>query len=181
MIPAGDSSTRVEKAGSIRYNSDLNRYEGFLNDTDEWTSFEGLGDTDGDTYIDCDSEATEDFNDTDRMSFFTAGCSAMTIYPDSTVAFAGDIRFDNITVYDSDSMTGPISATSEFIYLKVNGKDRAIRLWSTPSDTRGDLQTIHGENIIQIGDECGSGISGDIPMQSISAESILSNPPTQSI
>ena len=103
----------------------------------------------------------------------------MTITPNQTVAFAGDIQFDNITVYDSNSVTGPLSATSEFIYLKVNGKDRAIRLWETPQDTREDLETLHGENITHIGDDCGLGNYGMIPTQTISAQNVLFTPPTQ--
>ena len=178
MITSGTTQERVDKTGSIRWNSDLNRYEGYLVDTNTWASLNSIGDTDGDTYIDIDAEASE-YPDSDVMSMYTAGCSAMTIYPDQTVAFAGDIQFDNITVYDSDSVTGPLSASSEFIYLKVNGKDRAIRLWHTPEDTRQDLTTIHGENITEIGDDCGLGLFGDIPMQTISAQNVLTSPPTQ--
>jgi hypothetical protein len=110
---------------------------------------------------------------------YTAGCSGMTIYPDQTVAFAGDIRFDNVTVYDEKTATGPLIATSEFIYLMVNGKARAIRLWETPQDTREDLQTVHGEDIVNIGDACGTGLNGKIPVQSISANDVLFNPPTE--
>ena len=178
MITSGTTQERVDKTGSIRWNSDLNRYEGYLVDTNTWASLNSIGDTDGDTYIDIDAEASE-YPDSDVMSMYTAGCSAMTVYPDQTVAFAGDIQFDNITVYDSDSVTGPLSASSEFIYLKVNGKDRAIRLWHTPEDTRQDLTTIHGENITEIGDDCGLGLFGDIPMQTISAQNVLTSPPTQ--
>ena len=178
MITSGSTQERVDKTGSIRWNSDLNRYEGYLSDINTWQSFNGIGDTDGDTYIDIDAEAA-DYPDSDVMSLYTAGCSAMTVYPDQTVSFAGDIQFDNITVYDNDSVTGPLSASSEFIYLKVNGKDRAIRLWHTPADTRQDLTTIHGENITEIGDDCGLGLFGDIPMQTISAQNVLTSPPTQ--
>ena len=77
----------------------------------------------------------------------------MTIGPDQKVTFSGDIEFDNITIYDNNSVTGPLSATTEFIYLKVNGQDRAIRLWATPGDTRTGLRTIHGEKIHHIADD----------------------------
>ena len=105
----------------------------------------------------------------------------MVAYPDQTVAFAGDIRFDNITVFDESATTGPLSATSEFIYLTVNGKQRAIRLWDTPVNTRGDLHTIRGEHIINIGQDCVLGTHGDTPMQTISANDVLSTPPTQGV
>ena len=176
MITSGTTDERVDKTGSIRWNSEVNRYEGYRDDTKSWVSLQSIGDTDGDTYIDVDAG---EYADSDRMTMYTVGCSAMTIYPNQTVAFAGDIQFDNITVYDSNSVTGPLTATSEFIYLKVNGKDRAIRLWTTPEDTREDMETFHGESVTHIGDDCGLGLSGQIPTQTISAQNVLFSPPTQ--
>ena len=179
MITSGDSSTRVNKTGSIRWNSEVNRYEGYLDHLDQWASFTSIGDTDGDTYIDVDAESNN-YGDSDRMAFYTAGCSAMALYPDSTVAFAGDIRFDNVTIYDSNNLTGPISATSEFLYLSINGKMRAIRLWDTPEDYEHDVRTIHGENIAQIGDDCALGLEGLRPVQTIDARpQTLSDPLTE--
>ena len=178
MITAGATEERVDKRGSIRWNTDLNRYEGYLIHNDTWGSLNSIGDTDGDTYIDIDAES-EHYPDSDRLALYTAGCSAMTIHPNQTVVFAGDIQFDNITIYDNNSVTGPLTATSEFIYLKVNGKDRAIRLWETPKDTREDLETFHGDSIVHIGDPCGLGHLGQIPTQTISAQNVLFSPPTQ--
>jgi cytoskeletal protein CcmA (bactofilin family) len=176
MLTSGDTQERIDKTGSIRWNNELNRYEGYRDDTDSWVSLQSVGDTDGDTYISVDAG---DYPDSDRIAIYTVGCSAMTIYPNQTVAFAGDIQFDNITIYDNNSVTGPLTATSEFIYLKVNGKDRAIRLWATPEDTREDVETFHGESLTHIGDECGLGLGGQIPTQTISAHPVLNNPPTQ--
>ena len=178
MITSGTTDERVDKTGSIRWNSELNRYEGYRDDTKSWVSLQSVGDSDGDTYVSVDAG---DYPDSDRLALYTAGCSAMTLYPNQTVAFAGDIQFDNITIYDNDSVTGPLSATTEFIYLKVNGKDRAIRLWATPEDTREDIETLHGENVTHIGDECGLGHGGQIPTQTISAHPVLFSPPTQRI
>ncbi|NCZ63805.1 MAG: hypothetical protein EBY62_08435, partial [Cellvibrionales bacterium] len=180
MLPAGDTATQVDKKGSIRWNDEVNRYEGYNDAIGTWMGFGTLGDTDGDTYIDWDAEGAN-YPDSDRMSMYTAGCSAMTIHPDQTVVFAGDIQFDNVTVYDSQSVTGPLTATSEFLYLKVNGKDRAIRLWSTPQDTRDDLETIHGESIVRIDESCAHGAGGSLPFQTISAVDVLNNPPTQGL
>ena len=176
MITSGTTDERVDKTGSIRWNSEVNRYEGYRDDTKSWVSLQSIGDTDGDTYVSVDAG---DYPDSDRLSLYTAGCSAMTMYPNQTVAFAGDIQFDNITIYDNDSVTGPLSATTEFIYLKVNGKERAIRLWATPEDTREDIETLHGESVTHIGDECGLGHGGQIPTQTISAHPVLFSPPTQ--
>ena len=113
MIPTGDDSTRVNKPGSVRYNTELKRYEGYMDHLDGWIDFSGLSDADGDTRIDVDAEDHR-YSDSDRMAFFTAGCSAMTIMPDQTVAFAGEIRFDNITVYDKTSLTGPMVILESF-------------------------------------------------------------------
>ena len=180
LLPVGDTYARYDAPGSIRWNSELERYEGWWQDKDDtgygyWVSLSDLQDADGDSGV----LVNHGGEDIDMVTIFTAGCTAMTVYPDQTVAFAGDIQFDNITVYDSDSVTGPLSATSEFIYLKVNGKDRAIRLWETPADTREDLVTLHGENITELGDDCGLGLLGNIPMQTISAQNVLTSPPTQ--
>ena len=179
-VTVGDSQSRLNKPGSIRWNTELERYEGYNAAYDLWMSLTTIGDTDGDTYISVDAEESS-HTDSDCLSLFTAGCSAMVAYPDQTVAFAGDIRFDNITVFDESATTGPLSATSEFIYLTVNGKQRAIRLWDTPVNTRGDLHTIRGEHIINIGQDCVLGTHGDTPMQTISANDVLSTPPTQGV
>ena len=182
MITTGDTDQRVDKPGSIRYNTELERYEGYLDESEQWVGFGGAGkgggDTDGDTFVDVDAG---DYVDSDVIGMYTAGCSAMAIYPNQTVAFAGDIQFDNVTVYDNDSVTGPLTATSEFLYLKVNGKDRAIRLWATPEDTEQDLETIHGESISWVSDECAHGLEGNLPVQTISAHPVLNSPPTQGI
>ena len=182
LITAGESDTRVEKRGSIRWNTELQRYEGYNDVYDVWMSFTELEDTDGDTRISLDAEEGS-YTDSDRIGLYTAGCSAMTIYPDQTVAFAGDIRFDNITVYDESQATGPLVATSEFIYLKVNGKDRAIRLWNTPFDTREELQTIHGEDLIDIDPDknCTTGIEPGTLLASISAKGVLADPPPDGV
>ena len=177
MIPAGTQQERVSKMGSIRWDTTEGRYEGYDVNKGVWLGLNDLSDDDGDTYIDVDSESDR-YPDSDRMTMYTAGCSAMTVYPNQTVAFAGDIQFDNITVYDSNSVTGPLTATSEFIYLKVNGKDRAIRLWSTPQDTEQDIETIHGESVSWIDDDCAHGVGGNLPVQTISALPLRS-PPTQ--
>jgi hypothetical protein len=177
-VPVGNNDERVDKVGSIRWNTDLYRYEGYNSKTGNWIGLSTHGDIDHDTYITVDA-AEDEYINSDQIGMYTAGCSAMTIYPDQTVAFAGDIRFDNVTVYDEDTATGPLIATSEFIYLKVNGKDRAIRLWETPADTREDIVSVHGEHIVDIGSECATGLEGTIPVQTISAQDVLANPPTE--
>ena len=178
MIPTGTTGQRVDKSGSIRYNTDTNKYEGYRSESESWITFTENGDQDGDTTIDYDAGS---YPNSDRIAVYTAGCSAMMVHPNQTVTFAGDIEFDNITVYDSNNITGPISATSEFIYLKINGKDRAIRLWTTPLDTEEDIETIHGESVAWINDTCAHGIGGNLPVQTISAEPVLRDTPTEKI
>ena len=152
-LPSGDNSTRSEKNGSIRWNTEENFYEGWSPDSQRWVKFHeptDRQDPDNNTYISFDAGA---YDNSDVIGLYTVGCSAMTVGPDQKVTFSGDIEFDNITIYDNNSVTGPLSATTEFIYLKVNGKDRAIRLWATPEDTRTGLRTIHGEKIHHIADD----------------------------
>ena len=181
MLPAGTTDQRVDKKGSIRWNNTLERYEGYNDVLDVWIPFgaaQSMSDLDGDTYVVMDGEdstptGTYPTGDSDRICMYTAGCSAMSINPNQTVCFAGDIQFDNITVYDSNSVTGPLSATSEFIYLKVNGKNRAIRLWTTPEDTRDDLETMHGESLSYIGEDHAHGHDGMLPFQTISANNVI--------
>ena len=178
MIPTGDDATRVNKPGSVRYNTELKRYEGYMDHLDSWIDFSGLSDADGDTYIDTDAESNR-YSDSDRMAFFTAGCSAMSIMPDQTVAFAGDIRFDNITVYDKNVLAGAMIDSGEFLYLMINGKPRAIRLWDVDAQTIDRMQTVHGEIMGDIGDECARGEGG---FNVISAGfDTLNNPPTEGL
>ena len=175
MLPAGGTSTRVSKPGSIRWNSETGSYEGYYEDRELWSSLGSdtvrVSDHDQDTYITLDAIERPEV-DADRMGFFTAGCSAMSIQPNQLVSFAGEIQFDNVPVYETSNGTAtPMEESTEFMFVYVNGKRRGIRLWDipenmTPSD---NMSTIAGEHILDIGEEgCSTGLNGKIPTQTIS-------------
>ena len=151
-VPVGTTAERPSSPanGMIRYDTDVEVFEGHMNGNWKRFALSNMYDADRDTGIDC--EVT---SDSDTITFYTMGCSAMQVQPDSSVTFGGDIAFDSATVYTSNSLTGPISASSDFLFLYVNGVRRAIRLWDIPANMPEDINTIHGELVTNIGDECG--------------------------
>ena len=173
MIPAGTSSERVDKTGSIRWNTERQAYEGYYDTTDEWSSLGSeltqVTDLDGDTYMTVDAGTLDD---SDRISLYTGGCSGITVYSNQKVAFAGEIQFDNIPVYDTSTGNTPMIDNNEFMFVYINGERKGIKLYDIPSGMVSDnLETIESEDLGNIGDPggCTSGLAGSIPMQAISA------------
>jgi len=82
-IPVGNTSQRpqggVVQTGQIRFNTQLNEFEGY-NGT-AWKNIGGVSDTDGDTFIDAEQSA-----DDDVLRFFTAGSERITISDTGIVA-----------------------------------------------------------------------------------------------
>ena len=168
LIPAGDNASRLDKTGSIRWNNELQRYEGYDDTRDTWLTFTNNGDDDGDTYITYDAG---DYVDSDRVAIYTAGCSAMTIHPNQTVVFAGDVQFDNIKVRSQHDHQSPATPSEDFIYIKINGRTRAIRLWDPPTyGVTVDLETIHGESVSMIDEACAHGEAGQGAMETIDSD-----------
>lgn len=171
MIPTGLTSERVAKTGSIRWNTQTKEYEGYYDNLNIWASLGSdtvvVNDSDEDTFITVDAEERVD---SDRISMFTAGCSAMTVMPNQTVRFAGEIEFDNIPVYNTTTGTQMV-ATDDYIFIYINGKRRAIRIYDIPEgmDTSDNMSTIAGEHILDIGESgCATGERGNLPTQTIS-------------
>ena len=172
MIPAGDSSTRVNKTGSIRWNTESNNFEGYMAHERAWAPL-GAGvnrftDEDEDTYLSVDAE---EWYNSDVISIYTAGCSALTVKPNQTVVFSGDIQFDRVSVFDTSAGNTDASLamieTDEYIFLMVNGKKRALRLYDIPEvATFADrYETFKHEDIVEIGGEsCSTGEYGKPPM-----------------
>ena len=176
MIPTGSNTTRVNKPGSIRWNTEINKYEGFYEDRGDWMSLGSdtvrISDLDGDTYIALDALDRPD-EDADRFCLYTAGCSAITVQPNQLTSFAGEVQFDNIPVYDTSTGTTPMTQTDEYMFLWINGKRRGIRLYDIPVDMipSDNMETLAGEAILDIGEEgCASGLNGKIPTQTMSGE-----------
>jgi len=84
-IPVGNTSQRpqggVVQTGQIRFNTQLNEFEGY-NGT-AWKNIGGVSDTDGDTFIDAEQSA-----DDDVLRFFTAGSERITISDTGIVAIS---------------------------------------------------------------------------------------------
>ena len=177
MIPSGDTSTRVQKTGSIRFNTQTQKYEGYYDDEDMWSTLgaieaKSLADDDRDTYITVDARNTDD---SDRIAMFTGGCSAIAISPNQKVAFAGEVQFDNIPVYDTtggDGETSTMEETNKFIFVMVNGKRHGIRLWDIPAEQQGindNIETLDDQYVMPIGYHgCATGEAGEIPMVTLS-------------
>lgn len=84
-IPVGNTSQRpqagVVQTGQIRFNTQLNEFEGY-NGT-AWKNIGGVSDTDGDTFIDAEQSADDDI-----LRFFTAGSERITISDTGVVAIS---------------------------------------------------------------------------------------------
>lgn len=106
IIPVGDTASRPASPtnGMIRYNSELNRYEGYNNGY--WLGLSGVQDADGNTYI--TAELTPGAND-NTIRFYTDGNLMVTI--DSTKLFAERLQTSNIDIQD-DTITS-ISTNSD--------------------------------------------------------------------
>ena len=93
IIPVGDNSERPASPtnGMIRYNDELNRYEGYNNGY--WLALSGVEDADGNTYI--TAELTPGAND-NTIRFYTNGNLMVTI--DSTKLFAERLQTTNLDI-----------------------------------------------------------------------------------
>ena len=76
-IPIGTTLQRptTEELGQIRYNTELDTYEGY-GAGNAWGSLGGVMDIDGDTYISAEDDTCDD---NDELKFFTAGSQRMII------------------------------------------------------------------------------------------------------
>ena len=106
QIPAGDNSQRpgTPTNGMIRYNTELNRYEGYSNGY--WTKLGGIQDVDGNTYI--LAEATPGAND-NTLYFYADGTLTATI--DSTKLFT--TRFQTANLDLQNNTITPVLADSD--------------------------------------------------------------------
>ena len=108
QIPVGSTLERpapgIASNGMLRYNTDLNRYEGYSNGY--WVKLGGLQDIDGNTKI--IAEATPGAND-NTLYFYADGNLTATI--DSTKLFAQRFQTVNLDIY-SNNIT-PITSNSD--------------------------------------------------------------------
>jgi hypothetical protein len=93
VVPIGNNSQRplVPTNGMIRYNSEINRYEGYNNGF--WLAMSGVQDADGNTYI--TAELTPGAND-NTIRFYADNNLMVSI--DSTKLFAERLRTTNLDI-----------------------------------------------------------------------------------
>ena len=93
-IPVGTTAQRPQSGsvatGQIRFNTQLNEFEGYNGTT--WSSIGGVSDTDGDTYINA-----EQSSDDDTLRFYTAGSERITISSLGIVNVASSQQSTSIT------------------------------------------------------------------------------------
>ena len=114
-IPRGASAGRpknltAEDVGYIRYNTQLNQFEGFGAGA-AWGSLGGVKDIDGDTYITAESTP-----DSDKLQFYTADAERMVIDPTGKVGIGTTDPNENLEIsgdtarlriYDGTSSKNP--------------------------------------------------------------------------
>ena len=111
-LPAGDTSQRpTGVAGQVRFNSELNRFEGF-NGTN-WITLNGLEDLDGDTRV--TAELTEGADD-DVIRFYNAG--QLTVDIDKDRLNALKVIVDDITI--DGNLINTTTANTDLV-LTANG------------------------------------------------------------
>tara|TARA_B110000046_G_scaffold143904_1_gene150973 strand:+ start:9596 stop:13042 length:3447 start_codon:yes stop_codon:yes gene_type:complete len=113
-IPVGNTAQRPGTAatGQIRFNSQLNRFEGYNGVT--WKNIGGVIDADQDTYIEVDNPL-----DDDSIRFFTAGTERVQINSAGTIIVEGDTElkgntFIRGTITLGTSNTDGINVNSQF-------------------------------------------------------------------
>ena len=113
VVPVGATGDRPGTGanGMIRYNTSLNRYEGYNNGY--WLALAGVQDADGNTYI--TAELTPGAND-NTIRFYTDGNLMVTI--DSTKLFAERLQTSNLDI--TNNTITPIAPNSD-INLTATG------------------------------------------------------------
>ena len=108
VLPVGDTSQRpTGSAGQIRFNSELDRYEGF--DGTAWSNLKGVEDLDGDTKV--TAELTPGAND-NTIRFYTAGTIVTDINSDRLST--NKIVVDDITIDGNVISTSTLNTDLEF-------------------------------------------------------------------
>jgi len=103
-IPVGNTSQRPGTAatGQMRFNSQLNRFEGYNGTT--WQNIGGIMDADRDTYIEVDNPL-----DNDSISFHTAGAKRLEIDNTGKLIVEGESQFKGTVRIAGDIIIGDSS------------------------------------------------------------------------
>jgi hypothetical protein len=114
-VPVGDDSQRpaTPEAGMIRFNTSVNRYEGY-NGT-SWVFLDGVSDLNGDTYI--TAELTPGAND-DTIRFYANGVQVVDITEqrlNASVVTVDDIEINGTTITNTQGGNISIQSTGNVI------------------------------------------------------------------
>jgi hypothetical protein len=120
IIPVGNNSQRVDVTGAIRYNSEIETFEGYKG---TWGSLGGVIDVDQDTYVSAETSAGAD---NDELKFVTGGNQRMIIDTFGNVGIgitnpAYPLDVDGI-IQSNDEMLAPEFTTACDIRVKENIK-----------------------------------------------------------
>ena len=131
-IPVGTTAQRPQgtnaATGQIRFNSQLNRFEGYTGAA--WTQLGGIIDADQDTFIEVDNPL-----DNDTIKFFTAGTERVSIDQTGKFTVEGDAEIKgnisiggNITIGDAD--TDNININAEINIVQYPNVDNNFSIGS---------------------------------------------------
>ena len=133
-IPKGNISQRPTSLtsadkGFIRYNDELDQFEGF-GAGNQWRSLEGVIDTDQDTYITAHNDA---FDDNDELQFYTAGTERMIIKDDGKIGIGTDTPNVSLDVsYKTDAIKLPKGDTTTRNAIGASGiEDQGLIRYNT--------------------------------------------------
>jgi len=133
-IPKGNISQRPTSLtsadkGFIRYNNELDQFEGF-GAGNQWRSLEGVIDTDQDTYITAHNDA---FDDNDELQFYTAGTERMIIKDDGKIGIGTDTPNVSLDVsYKTDAIKLPKGDTTTRNAIGASGiEDQGLIRYNT--------------------------------------------------
>ncbi|NDB79495.1 hypothetical protein EB155_06480, partial [archaeon] len=146
VIPAGDTSERLDITAAIRYNSDTTSFEGY--NGNNWGTLGGVKDVDGDTYVSAEDSSGID---NDELKFYTAGNESMIIDSNGVIG----INTVPTGVTYKLEMDGFIGITGSILPMV----DRVFNLGST-SQRWGDL--FFGGETIYLGDSVLKDYSGTL-------------------
>lgn len=130
-VPVGDNLQRgTPVAGSIRYNNEINQYEGYNSAASNWSSLGGVRDVDGNTYIIPESSAGANENilyfynnDDNTLQVTQSQVIFGTIDSISSTSNALNINVENVTFNNLHSGIDVSDATTTLVYSSVNNLD----------------------------------------------------------
>ena len=133
-IPVGDNLQRGTPApGSIRFNNEINQYEGYNAAASNWSSLGGVRDVDGNTYIIPESSAGANENilyfynnDDNTLQVTQTEVRFETIDTIVSSSNALNINVENITFNNLHSGIDVSNDTTTLVYSSVNNLDLGL-------------------------------------------------------